>query len=252
MHFQHQGSLIFPLIPFKCCLVLWSFFQCISVVSSQSCFRCLNRVGHSAMHHPGGLGFAAHCALSELMTISPRRLIFGTIPRFCRCRRHISPTCCFWKVPYSLLITWCSCLLNPLFLISEDSLDSLGNLVLSLNAPLSPVISWGLCWSHQAITGTKIPKLSEVCEDGSVQMRLLRRKKHKPNVARKKYISECYYLLSWSSCLQGISASSLFVHVSISPWPWRHNQGCGIHTGNVIAGVVGKKGHLVAETFTKL
>lgn len=106
MQFQHQGSLIFPLIPFKCCLVLWSFFRCISVVSSQSCFRCLSRVGHSAMHHPGGLGFAAHCALSELMTISPRRLIFGTIPRFCRCRRHISPTCCFWKVPYSLLISW--------------------------------------------------------------------------------------------------------------------------------------------------
>ena len=204
------------------------------------------------MHHPGGLGFAAHCALSELMTISPRRLIFGTIPRFCRCRRHISPTCCFWKVPYSLLITWCSCFLNPLFLTSEDSLDSLGNLVLSLNAPLSPVISWGLCWSHQAINGTKIAKQSEVCEDGSVQMRLLRRKKHKPNVARKNCISECYYLLSWSSCLQGISASSLFVHVSISPWPWRHSQGCGIHTGNVIAGVVGKKGHLVAETFTKL
>ena len=149
MQFQHQGSLIFPLIPFNCCLVLWSFFQCISVVSSQSRFRCL-------MHHPGGLGFAAHCALSELMTISPRRLIFGTIPRFCRCRHHISPTCCFWKVPYSLLITWCSCFLNPLFLISEDSLDSLGNLVLSLNAPLSPIISWGLGWSHQAITGTKI------------------------------------------------------------------------------------------------
>ena len=79
------------------------FFQCISVVSSQSCFRCLSRVGHSAMHHPGGLGFAAHCALSELMTISPRRLIFGTIPRLPRCRRHISPTCSFWKVPYSSL-----------------------------------------------------------------------------------------------------------------------------------------------------
>ena len=31
-----------------------------------------------------------------------------------------------------------------------------------------------------------------------------------------------------------------------------HNQGCGIHTGNVIAGVVGKKGHLVAETFNEL
>ena len=32
----------------------------------------------------------------------------------------------------------------------------------------------------------------------------------------------------------------------------QHNQGCGIHTGNVIAGVVGKKGHLVAETFDEL